>query len=229
MPVVRFQDEEFRLGGACNVANNIIALGGRAELLGVVGDDGEGRQLLRDLASRDIGVGGIVTDAERCTTRKVRIVTTRNQQVARIDYESESEVSPAIGDALIGRLETLVSGVEVVVISDYLKGAISRGSAAAIIRPRSGRTVRPGRSKVPQIALPGRDADHPNPTRPGGAHLRIRPKTTRGSGAPVRRTSGCENVLIPAASRMHSPNNAGGPRRYRPRRAKYRRNRAGDT
>ena len=92
MPVVRFRDEEFRLGGACNVANNITALGGRAELVGVVGDDAEARQMIGDLGARHIGIDGIVTDTERCTTRKVRVVTTRNQQVARIDYESDSEV-----------------------------------------------------------------------------------------------------------------------------------------
>ena len=63
VPVVRFQHEEFRLGGACNVANTIAALGGRTELLGVVGADGEAERLRRVLRARgtcdvDRGDGG---------------------------------------------------------------------------------------------------------------------------------------------------------------------------
>jgi D-glycero-beta-D-manno-heptose-7-phosphate kinase len=212
VPVVRFQAEEFRLGGACNVANNIIALGGRAELLGVVGDDSEGRQLVRDLASRDIGVAGIVIDAERCTTRKVRIVTTRNQQVARIDYESESEVSPGIGDALMARFETLISGVEVVVISDYLKGAISRAVAAAIIEIalRAHRPVLVD-PKVPHIDYyRGATLITPNHHEAEAvAHMRIRSEDdAREAARRFRERSGCGNVLITRGEHgmhLHTP------------------------
>src|SRR5687767_15188208 len=61
VPVVRFEHEEFRLGGAANVAHNVVALGGRAELVGIVGDDAEGARLRRDVASLGIGGTGIVT------------------------------------------------------------------------------------------------------------------------------------------------------------------------
>src|SRR6187549_109903 len=52
VPVVRFRNDEYRLGGACNVANNVSAIGGRASVIGVVGDDQEGQRLCRDLTSR---------------------------------------------------------------------------------------------------------------------------------------------------------------------------------
>ncbi len=87
VPIVRFDHETWRLGGAANVANNIVALGGSVEAIGVVGNDADGGRLLEDLSGRSIGTGGIISDASRCTTRKLRVVTTRNQQVARIDYE----------------------------------------------------------------------------------------------------------------------------------------------
>ena len=96
VPIVRFDHETWRLGGAANVANNVLALGGSVEAVGVVGNDADGARLLEDLASRTIGTGGIISDASRCTTRKLRVVTTRNQQVARIDYEADSEIAAAV-------------------------------------------------------------------------------------------------------------------------------------
>ena len=88
VPIVRFEHETWRLGGAANVANNIAALGGQAEAIGVVGPDADGSRLLAELSTRSIGTGGIVSDASRCTTRKLRC-DDRNHQAARIDYESD--------------------------------------------------------------------------------------------------------------------------------------------
>ena len=82
VPVVRFDREEFRLGGAANVAHNIAALDSRASLIGLVGDDDAARQLRIALKAVGVDDAGLVAD-RRPTTRKVRIVTSRNQQVAR--------------------------------------------------------------------------------------------------------------------------------------------------
>jgi D-glycero-beta-D-manno-heptose-7-phosphate kinase len=212
VPVVRFQQEEFRLGGACNVANTIAALGGRTELLGVVGADGEAEQLRGVLRARGIGVDGIVTDEERCTTRKVRIVTTRNQQVARIDYESEREVGRDVESSMIDRLETLVAAIDVIVISDYLKGAISRGVAAAAIeigaRARRPVLVDP---KVPHIDYyRGATLITPNHHEAEAvAHVRIRSDDDAGAVARhFRERAGCENVLITRGEHgmfLHTP------------------------
>ena len=95
VPVVQFEREEFRLGGAANVASNIVALGGRAQAVGVVGADSEAARLLAELQALGVDTTGIVSDSARCTTRKLRVVTTRNQQVARIDYESDAEIDGA--------------------------------------------------------------------------------------------------------------------------------------
>ena len=212
VPVVRFQNEEFRLGGACNVANNISALGGRTVVVGVVGDDQEGRQLCRELTSRGIGVAGIVTDAGRCTTRKARVVTTRNQQVARIDYESDQEVAQAVESAIVERLESLIPDADVVVISDYLKGAISRTVAAASIQAAN-RAKRPMLidPKVPHIDYyRGATLITPNHHEAEAvAHLRIRTGAdARAAARRFRERAGCDNVLITRGEHgmyLHTP------------------------
>src|SRR5215471_20686862 len=86
VPVVQFDHESYRLGGAANVAHNVAALGGTVEIAGVVGSDAEGSRLMEDLRSAGIGMAAVIADTTRCTTRKLRVVTTKNQQVARIDY-----------------------------------------------------------------------------------------------------------------------------------------------
>jgi len=212
VPVVRFQNEEFRLGGAGNVANNIAALGGRAVVIGVVGDDEAGRRLCRDLTSRAIGVEGIVTDSGRCTTRKARVVTTRNQQVARIDYESDQEVAHAVESAVVERLDRLIPDADVVVISDYLKGAISRTVAGASIRAAS-RANRPLLidPKVPHIDYyRGATLITPNHHEAEAvAHLRIRTDAdAREAAQRFRERAGCENVLITRGEHgmyLHTP------------------------
>ena len=92
VPVVRFEREYSRLGGAANVAQNLAALGAQVSLVGVIGRDDAAtrlRALLDDAANRG---DGLVEDGSRPTVEKVRIVTDRNQQVARIDYEHDADV-----------------------------------------------------------------------------------------------------------------------------------------
>ena len=200
VPIVRFEDEEFRLGGAANVANNIRALGGRAELMGLVGDDVEGRRLIGVLTGTGIGIGGVVKDETRFTTRKLRVVTTRNQQVARIDYEHDHEVSGAAEDSLVARYDTLLDGAEVVLVSDYLKGAVSRRVAREAIDA----AVRRGRPilidpKVPHIDYyQGATLITPNHHEAEAvAHTRIRTdEDAREAARRFRERSGCGSVLI---------------------------------
>jgi D-beta-D-heptose 7-phosphate kinase/D-beta-D-heptose 1-phosphate adenosyltransferase len=131
VPVVQFDRQEYRLGGAANVAANIVAMGGRAQTIGIVGGDQEGAQLLNGMSQAAIGAAGVVIDRDRCTTRKVRLVTTRNQQVARIDYEGDTEAGGALERSLVERIDELAAAADALLISDYLKGVVSRGVAAA--------------------------------------------------------------------------------------------------
>jgi rfaE bifunctional protein kinase chain/domain len=136
VPVVQFQTEHVRLGGAANVAHNIAALGGRASLVGVVGDDDAGAKLRRQLAAAGVGAEGLVVDRTRPTTEKVRIVTERNQQVARVDYEQDVDVNGSVEEELIGRIAKSASAARAALLSDYLKGTITRRVVEAVISAR---------------------------------------------------------------------------------------------
>src|SRR6266508_3375491 len=67
VPVVQFDHESYRLGGAANVAHNVAALGGSVEIAGVVGNDPEGTRLMADLRRVGIGTAAVIADRDRCT------------------------------------------------------------------------------------------------------------------------------------------------------------------
>ena len=212
VPVVRFEHEEFRLGGAANVAHNVAVLGGRAELVGLVGDDREAERVRGALDTLAIGRAGIVTAPDRCTTRKLRVVTTRNQQVARIDYETDAEVGGATEAAVIERIEALAPRVEAILVSDYLKGVISRGVAAAAIRAgaRAGIPVLVD-PKVPHVDYySGATIVTPNHHEAEAvAHMRIRSaEEAREAARRFRERAACESVLITRGEHgmwLHTP------------------------
>jgi rfaE bifunctional protein kinase chain/domain len=137
VPIVQFQSEHLRLGGAANVAHNIVALGGRPVLVGVVGADPAAERLSERLGAAGIGSEGLVEDSTRPTTEKVRVVTERNQQVLRIDYERDSDVVGKTESAIIDRIGVLGSAASTLVVSDYLKGTITRAVIEALLRARS--------------------------------------------------------------------------------------------
>ena len=141
VPVVLFDHEEIRLGGAANVANNLRALGGAVDLIGVVGEDDSATQLKSELAAKGIPVSGLITDPTRRTTTKMRIVTSRNQQVSRIDFESDDQVGAEIEEALAQQIEMRAPSAQVVLVSDYQKGVITRRSMAQLLAVAHGNGV----------------------------------------------------------------------------------------
>src|SRR5262249_49877552 len=137
VPVVRFQSEHVRLGGAANVAHNIAALGGRVTLVGVVGVDRAGERLAAEIEASGVASGRLVPDSSRPTTEKVRVVTERNQQVARIDYEADSDVGPEVERALKERIAAAASTSNALLASDYLKGVVTRPVIEALLAGRT--------------------------------------------------------------------------------------------
>src|SRR5690606_8136647 len=122
VPVVRVARREDRLGGAANVARNIVALGASATLLGVVGDDEAGQQVER-LAASDAINARLVVDPLLHTTLKMRVLG-RQQQLLRIDFEEHpSSVSL---DQLHHLFAAQLALHDVVILSDYAKGALAR-------------------------------------------------------------------------------------------------------
>ncbi|MCM0036759.1 MAG: D-glycero-beta-D-manno-heptose-7-phosphate kinase [Burkholderiaceae bacterium] len=122
VPVVRVVKREDRLGGAANVARNIVALGAHATLAGFVGED-EAATSVRLLLSEAGIQANMITDAAHPTTLKMRVLG-RQQQLLRIDFEEKP--TPALLDALRDQVEHLLTGHDVLVLSDYAKGALAQ-------------------------------------------------------------------------------------------------------
>jgi D-beta-D-heptose 7-phosphate kinase/D-beta-D-heptose 1-phosphate adenosyltransferase len=133
VPVVAFRQQTHRIGGAANVAHNITALGGHATLIGVIGQDDNGKTLTRGCREAGIEAGFLAADSDRVTTTKVRIVTERNQQVARVDYESDTDISGDAEGGIIASIRQNGTDASAIVISDYLKGCVTRRVIAAAI------------------------------------------------------------------------------------------------
>jgi rfaE bifunctional protein kinase chain/domain len=200
VPVVEFDREEFRVGGAGNVAHNVRALGGMVEVVGVIGRDHHGTHLKGALRADGIGVGGVVIEDGRPTTRKMRLVTSRNQQVARVDYESDREAKGEVEAALIAALERGSAAAKAVVISDYLKGSVTRGLVArAVGIARDLRVPLLIDPKIPHLEYyAGATLLTPNNSEAEAAsHMRIRTNAEAQTAARViRERMGCKSVLI---------------------------------
>lgn len=125
VPVVAVSRDSHVLGGAANVAVNVAGLGGRCHLAGLVGNDHAGKDVLRLLRKRGIGVSGIVAEAGRPTTRKTRVVA-HNQQVVRVDRERRDPPGERAAALLLDAIATIVPEVDGIVLSDYRKGVLTR-------------------------------------------------------------------------------------------------------
>jgi D-glycero-beta-D-manno-heptose-7-phosphate kinase len=204
VPIVQFESEHVRLGGAANVAHNIVALGGRASLVGIVGADAAGARLREQLAAAGVGADGLVEDRTRPTTEKVRVVTERNQQVARIDYERDTDAQGDVQRAIVDRAARLARGAQALLVSDYLKGAITRPVIEALLQRRSASLsgARPALivdPKIPHLACyAGATLITPNQHEAEiGSHWRIRTDDdAREAARAFRARAQCDAVLI---------------------------------
>jgi D-glycero-beta-D-manno-heptose-7-phosphate kinase len=123
VPVVEVIDEQYLLGGAGNVARNIVALGGRATMVGLIGDDRDGESLDALLAESSIDTA-LVHDNRRRTTRKTRIIA-QNQQIVRIDREHTAPLTDHVVGALLEIITTHGQQHDIIIVSDYGKGVIT--------------------------------------------------------------------------------------------------------
>ena len=122
VPVVYVDKEEYKLGGAGNVASNIKALNGVSKLIGVAGKDQYADTIKKLLLDNEIDFQ-ILDDNDRPTTIKSRIIA-QDQQVVRVDREDSSAIDQGTLDVVISELRHNLTGGEVVIISDYGKGVI---------------------------------------------------------------------------------------------------------
>jgi D-glycero-beta-D-manno-heptose-7-phosphate kinase len=127
--ILRFTEREVLLGGAANAAHNVHALGATVWPVGVVGDDRAGDELLSLFRTAGISTDGIVTERDRRTPVKTRIMAggypATRQQVVRLDREPTGELSPPTEQALLERLERLAASADAILVSDYGYGSVT--------------------------------------------------------------------------------------------------------
>ena len=133
VPIIELEREFSLPGGAANVAHNASALGAAVTLVGVIGDDLAAADLRGLLEARAVTTNGLIVDPARPTTRKTRLATTRNQQVARIDVECVDDVTAIVEDALVARFDEAAATAQAIVVSDYLKGVVTRRLMAHVV------------------------------------------------------------------------------------------------
>ena len=121
VPVVEVERISDHLGGAANVAVNLRRLGARVSLVGVVGSDLAGQQVVRKLNEVGIEASGVVSDETRPTTLKSRVVA-QHQQVCRTDRENREPLNEDLVDRLLESFADSVKAAEGVILSDYAKG-----------------------------------------------------------------------------------------------------------
>ena len=126
VPVVEVEHETTMLGGAANVVNNIVSLGGNVLLCGVVGDDSAGREITSTLNELDVDIGGIIVEHNRPTTVKTRIIA-HAQQVVRYDRERRISFKPDIINRILNFIHNKKENLSCIIVSDYGKGVVTRG------------------------------------------------------------------------------------------------------
>ena len=124
VPVVEIEKRTFNPGGAANTVANVLSMGASATLLGVIGNDSNGK-ILRDIL-RDAGIQpeSIIMDNNRPTTCKVRIVA-HGQQVMRADHEVTAPISDKIANRALNIISRIIHSIDGIAVSDYNKGVVT--------------------------------------------------------------------------------------------------------
>ena len=130
VPVVKISDTTKRLGGACNVANNLSHIGAKVRLLGLASDDTHGK-ILRKMLD-DIKVSYQLYNFLENTTSKLRVIGSR-QQIARLDFEDDTVLDKPSVDEITKDIKTDLALNDVIIISDYGKGVCTDEICAYII------------------------------------------------------------------------------------------------
>ena len=130
--VVAVNSEDYTLGGSGNVVNNLVALGAHVSVLGVVGTGRNAKLLMDKLSDLGSNTEGIIQETGRPTTKKTRIIAER-QQVLRIDRETRKNISTETFASITALAEKMIPEVDVILISDYGKGLITRNLIEKIV------------------------------------------------------------------------------------------------
>lgn len=205
VPVVDIRRESTHLGGAANVLANLLALGAKASVIGVVGDDSAGERIrssVRDKSALQTD-GELVLDASRPTTIKTRIIA-QNQMVVRADRELRTPVNGETENRIISAVKAALGTAQALVVSDYDKGVVTPRILAEALPAAYGR--------MPVLIDPKMrnfDAYRPATLVTPNHHEALRvagleedsDDTLRRAAQMIRKRLGCDAVLITRGDR----------------------------
>ena len=123
--VFDIRNSEYRLGGAANVSFNVRTLGAEPFIIGVIGDDNEGKLLIEAMNKLDIDTGGLLKEKERPTTCKTRVISD-SHHLLRIDSESKSDISDETEKKIMTLLEKNAGEIGILILQDYNKGVLTK-------------------------------------------------------------------------------------------------------
>lgn len=134
VPVVAVTKREQRIGGAGNVALNLVSLGAHVNVLTLLGKDDDGEQLTTLFNQNNIGAKYIVTSTDRITTNKIRIIS-RNQHMMRLDAEMQTDITQNDEEKLLYAFEEYIvaESPDIVILEDYNKGVLTQTVVTKII------------------------------------------------------------------------------------------------
>ncbi len=186
IPVLAVRSNELRLGGAGNVAANLLAMEAEVCVVGVVGDDGLGRAMGEIFVEQGANVDGMVIDAERPTIEKTRMMS-GVQQMLRVDREDNNAIRGEIEDRVLARAEEAIAKADAVVLSDYGKGLLTGNVLAGVIRA--------ARAKGVPVLVDPKGSDY---SRYRGATL-VTPNRKEAEQAVGRKLPSLDDVSLAAA------------------------------
>jgi len=161
VPILNIVARDATLGGAGNVVKNLRSLNVGVTVVGILGDDDTAERILKGLDAQGVSGNGVVKDARRVSTRKVRFVSMEHgQQVFRADEETAEEVSGEIEEKIIRQVREKAASAQVILCSDYLKGVLTARVLQAAFETGRDR-------KVPVIVAP----KDPEPRKYEGANI----------------------------------------------------------
>lgn len=133
VPVFRKKKERSVLGGAANVAANLIAADQNVSMMSMVGNDETGEKLKSMFQDQGINTD-LILSMERHTTEKIRFLASNNQQVLRLDIEDTDPLSDDNCAEMLHALERVIDSFDIILISDYLKGLLTYDFTQGVIR-----------------------------------------------------------------------------------------------
>ncbi len=182
VPVLHFQNEEYRLGGAGSVLADLAALKARVRVIGVLGRDDAASEVRRRMLACHADIGGVVECADRPTVVKMRLVGSAQhrhpQQMLRVDIEKHSPIDDAAAGQVIAAVAAALSEAQVLCLEDYHKGVLTIPVTRRIIEMARDRGV-------PVIVDPANLSDYSKYF--GATALKLnRTEAERATGLPVR-------------------------------------------